>query len=161
VTVQIRPAIRPAKGDEAVLLGELALRSKAHWGYSEEFMDACTAELTYTPEEVAAGGFRVLEDDGDVRGFYALIKISPNTLELAAMFVDPGHIGRGYGRALMQHALAEARETDHIERLVIQADPNACGFYERAGARLIGERASDSIAGRVLPLYEIHTADTR
>jgi GNAT superfamily N-acetyltransferase len=159
--MQIRPAIRPAKGDEAALLGDLALRSKAHWGYSDEFMEACTEELTYTREEVAAGGFWVLEDDGEVRGFYALVKISPNALELAAMFVEPADIGRGYGRALMQHALAEARTTDHIERLVIQADPNACSFYESAGARLIGERASDSIAGRMLPLYEIHTADTR
>ena len=35
---------------------------------------------------------------------------------------------------------------------MIAADPNAVGFYERAGARVVGEIPSDSIAGRVLPL---------
>ena len=147
--------IRRAESSEAGRLSELALRSKAHWGYSEDFMRACTEELSYTPEEVAAGCFHVLEDAGEVRGFYALIKISPTALELEAMFVEPGHIGRGYGRALMEHALGEARATEHIERLVIQADPNAISFYESAGARLIGERESDSIPGRTLPLFEI------
>jgi N-acetylglutamate synthase-like GNAT family acetyltransferase len=147
--------IRPARAAEAALLSDLAFRSKAHWGYSDEFMQACSEELTCTAEQVNAGGFHVLEDDGEVRGFYGLTKISPTAVELESMFVEPGHIGRGYGRALMQHALAEAHQTQHIERLVIQADPNAARFYESAGARLIGERASDSIAGRMLPLYEI------
>jgi hypothetical protein len=35
---------------------------------------------------------------------------------------------------------------------LIRADPNAVGFYLRAGTRVIGEIPSDSIAGRVLPL---------
>ena len=147
--------IRRAEALEAPRLSELALRSKAHWGYSDDFMRACTDELTYTPEEVASGRFHVLEDDGELCGFYALVKISPTALELEAMFVEPEQIGRGYGRALMEHALAEARGTEHIERLVIQADPNASRFYEGAGGRLIGERPSDSIRGRMLPLYEI------
>lgn len=147
--------IRAAEPVEADLLSDLALRSKAHWGYDEAFMHACREELTYTPEQVAGGVFRVLEDDGEVRGFHALVKVSPTALELESMFVAPEHIGRGYGRALMEDALERARQTEHIERLVIQADPNAAAFYERAGARLIGERPSDSIRGRMLPLYEI------
>lgn len=150
--------IRAAQPEEAGALSELALRSKAHWGYSEEFMTACRNELTYTPEQVAAGGFHVLEDGGEVRGFYALTKISPTALELEAMFVEPDCIGRGYGRALMEHALEQASHTEHIERLVIQSDPNAAQFYERAGARKIGERASGSIEGRLLPLYDIELA---
>jgi len=153
--------IRRAEASEASRLSELALRSKAHWGYSDDFMRACTEELTYTPEEVAAGRFHVLEDDGEVRGFYALIKISPTAFELEAMFVEPARIGCGYGRALMEHALAEARATEHIERLVIQADPNASRFYEAAGGRLIGERRSGSIPGRMLPLYEIDFTNGR
>lgn len=147
--------IRAADPCEAAQLSDLAFRAKAHWGYSDEFMQACADELTYPPEQIAAGGFEVLEDEGEIRGFYALSKVSPSTLELDALFVAPEHIGRGYGRALMTHALAAAREWAHVERLVIQADPNAAPFYERAGARRIGERPSDSIPGRMLPLYEI------
>lgn len=153
--------IRPADPSEADLLSDLAFHAKAHWGYSDEFMKACRAELTYTPEQVAAGGFRVLEDEGEVRGFHALTKISPSALELDALFVAPEHIGRGYGRALMADALEQARATEHIERLIVQADPYAAGFYENAGGRLIGERPSDSIPGRMLPLYEIDITTTR
>ena len=40
-------------------------------------------------------------------------------------------------------------------RLTILADPHAAGFYERNGARQIGEAPSDAIPGRSLPLYEI------
>jgi len=153
--------IRPAEPDEAELLSELAFRSKAYWGYPEEFMAACRHELTYTPEQVTGGGFWVLEDESQVRGFYALVKTSPNTMELEAMFVEPDLIGRGYGRALMEHALDECGHTEHIERLVIQADPNAASFYESAGGRKIGERPSDSIAGRMLPLYDIEIEKAR
>lgn len=147
--------IRAAEPSEAELLSGLAWRSKAHWGYSAAFMESCRDELTYTTEQLAVGGFWVLEDGGEVRGFYALTKISPDAMELEAMFVEPECIGHGYGRALMDHALAEFGATG-LSRLVIQADPNAATFYEHAGALRIGERASDSIDGRTLPLYEIN-----
>lgn len=147
--------IRSANADDAAVLSALALRSKAHWGYSDAFMAACRNELTYTPEEVGAGGFHVAVDENTIHGFYALVKISPTAMELEALFVDPSAIGRGYGLALINHALARCGEDPEITRLVIQADPNAAAFYERAGAVCIGERPSGSIPGRTLPLYEI------
>jgi hypothetical protein len=36
----------------------------------------------------------------------------------------------------------------------IHSDPEAQGFYERMGARLIGKTPSGSIAGRLLPLLQ-------
>lgn len=41
--------IRPARDTELDALTALVLRSKAHWGYSDEFMRACAAELTVSP----------------------------------------------------------------------------------------------------------------
>jgi GNAT superfamily N-acetyltransferase len=154
--MNVRPAhdVRTARADEAAVLSDLAFRAKAHWGYSEAFMQACRAELTYPPELVGAGGFQVIEADGAVRGFYALSKVSPTAMELDALFVDPGYLGRGLGSSLLAHARAACAAAG-MERLVIQADPNAAQFYERAGALEIGERPSDSIPGRMLPLYEI------
>jgi N-acetylglutamate synthase-like GNAT family acetyltransferase len=146
--------IRPARADEADRLSALAFRAKGHWGYSEAFMRACRAELTYPPELVGAGGFQVIEEDGEVRGFYALCKVSPTAMELDALFVDPAHLGRGLGIGLLAHARATASAAG-MERLVIQADPNAAAFYLRAGAERIGERESDSIPGRMLPLLEM------
>jgi hypothetical protein len=37
-------ATRRARPNEAAVLSELALRSKAYWGYSDEFMEQCRAE---------------------------------------------------------------------------------------------------------------------
>ncbi len=146
--------IQAAGAGDSERLSALAFRSKAHWGYDDDFMARCRDELSYTPEQLAAGGFWVLRDGGEVRGFYGLTKVSPDSLELEAMFVEPEAIGRGYGRALMAHALAQFEQSG-LTRLVIQADPNAAAFYEAAGATLIGQRPSDSIDGRMLPLYEI------
>ena len=68
--------------------------------------------------------------------------------------VEPRHIRSGVGRALLAHAIAEARRRG-AERLTILADPNAAGFYERNGAVRIGEAPSDAGPGRLLPLYEV------
>lgn len=147
--------IRRAEPAESEALSELAFRSKAHWGYSDEFMAACRDELTLTPEQIASGDVWVAEDPAALEGFYATRKVSPDTQELDALFVAPDRIGTGIGRALMQHALERFGAAPELNRLVIQADPNAAPFYEAAGAVLIGQEPSDSIPGRMLPLYEI------
>jgi hypothetical protein len=43
--------IRPARVDEAHLLSDLALRSKAYWGYSPELIEQCREELSYSEEQ--------------------------------------------------------------------------------------------------------------
>ncbi|CAH8245865.1 hypothetical protein WJ0W_003100 [Paenibacillus melissococcoides] len=45
--------IRKAKPDEAGYLSGLAFRSKAYWGYSHDFMEACRDSLTVSPERIA------------------------------------------------------------------------------------------------------------
>ena len=47
--------------DEADRLSDLAFRSKAHWGYSPEFMEACREELRVAVAAIAAGRVFVLE----------------------------------------------------------------------------------------------------
>ena len=46
------PNIRSARVQEAKEISALAMRSKAYWGYSKEFMEACREELTVTPEHI-------------------------------------------------------------------------------------------------------------
>ena len=45
--------IRLARREETHALSELAFLSKAYWGYDEDFMAACRAELTVTPADIA------------------------------------------------------------------------------------------------------------
>ena len=150
------PSIRQATTGDAGALSALAVRSKGHWGYSSEFLEACRGELTIDPARLASREFEahVAVDGEALLGFYALAELSVTAFELDALFVDPAHIGSGIGRELLQHALRNLAAKG-AETLVIQGDPNASRFYEAAGARLVGTRESGSIPGRDLPLYEI------
>ena len=148
--------IRPACADEASLLSELAFRSKAYWGYSDEFMAACRVELSYTPAQIAAPEYHffVTEAARAIRGFYALEQRSSSTVEVEAMFVEPAWVGKGYGRALMGHAKSQAARLG-ATTMIIQSDPNAERFYRAAGGQVTGRRESGSIPGRQLPTLAI------
>jgi GNAT superfamily N-acetyltransferase len=150
--IQIREAL-PA---EASRLTRLAMRSKAYWGYSDAFMAACRRELTVHPRDLLRGDRRcnLATREGKIVGFYALERLPDGDFELEALFVEPGHIGSGIGRMLMDHAV-ETATREGATQLIVQGDPNAAAFYAAAGGTRIGERASGSIPGRFLPVYSI------
>jgi N-acetylglutamate synthase-like GNAT family acetyltransferase len=149
--------IRRARPEEAARLSEIALRAKASWGYSAEFMRSCRAELTVSADDVVAGTVFAVERDGRVVGFYALERISDAAIELEHLFVEPEAMGAGVGRALLEHARAHAAERG-FRTLVIQSDPNAEGFYRALGAERVGARESASVPARLLPLLELGLA---
>ncbi|MFF4173140.1 GNAT family N-acetyltransferase [Streptomyces sp. NPDC001744] len=141
--------IRPARATEAGVLTDLALRSKAHWGYGAEFLEACREELTVAANEVTRRRAVVAEREGRVLGFTTL-EGEPPTGVLGMMFVDPRAIGRGIGRLLFEHTVAAGRDLG-FTRLMIDADPNAEPFYRAMGAVRTGDVPSGSLTGRVLP----------
>jgi predicted N-acetyltransferase YhbS len=148
--------IREALPQEAGSLSRLALRSKAHWGYSQEFLDACRSELTVDASRLGTDEYEcfVALNGNSILGFYILELASAGSYELEALFVEPEHIGVGIGRMLIQHAVQKLSRRG-AKRLIIQGDPHASEFYIAAGARQIGTRESGSISGRHLPLFEI------
>ena len=119
-------------------------------------MALARAVLQVSPEQIATGDVWVATAaDRTVAGIVALgPSEQPDTLDLDKLFVEPQWIRTGVGRALVAHAVDEARRRG-ARRLTVLADPNAAGFYERNGARRIGEAPSDAIPGRSVPLYEI------
>lgn len=131
------------------MLTALCVRSKAYWGYDVEFMRLSEATLTVSETEVASGRVLVAERE---RLPVGMAKVEPDG-ELGMMFVDPLAIGRGAGRALFEASAALARRLG-ARRMAILADPNAAPFYERMGARWVGQAPSDAIPGRILPLFE-------
>ncbi len=141
--------IRPARASEADELSALALRSKGYWGYDDDFLEACRAELTYTAEQCMSGAMMVAERAGRAVGFY-LLGGTPPVGELLALFVDVDAIGSGIGGVLLRHALTAAGEQE-FRALMLDADPDAQPFYVRHGAVRVGEAPSGSIPGRVLP----------
>jgi ribosomal protein S18 acetylase RimI-like enzyme len=143
-------ALRAARPAEAEELSALALRSKAHWGYDESFLEACRAELTYLPDELAGRRTMVAELAGRVVGFYTLDG-KPPVGELGNLWVDPASMGNGLGRLLWSHAVDSAR-AGKFRSFWLVADPHAEGFYLAMGAIRLGETPSDSVPGRMLPM---------
>ncbi|MEV6901956.1 GNAT family N-acetyltransferase [Amycolatopsis sp. NPDC051372] len=141
--------LRAGQPHEAADLSALTLRSKAHWGYDEAFLEACRTELTLRPDDLVAGKATVAQIGERVVGFYTLAGQAPEG-ELACLFVEPDHIGTGVGRRLWQHAVDTARTLD-FQRLIIGSDPFAEDFYRKMGAVRIGSVLSGSIPGRLLP----------
>ncbi|GIE98131.1 GNAT family N-acetyltransferase [Paractinoplanes rishiriensis] len=141
--------LRPARPEEAGALSDLALRSKARWGYDEQFLNACRADLTIRPAEVSARRVVVAEAAGQLAGFYTLDGTPPEG-ELGNLWIEPAHMRRGLGRRLWQHAVATADGLG-FTTIRIDADPNAEGFYREMGATTVGETPSTAIPGRMLP----------
>ena len=147
-------SIRPARRGEGAALSALAFRAKQSWGYSDQFMEQCRAELTISEDDIVAGEYFVLESAGAIVGLCALHPSGENEGELADVFVDPGHHRAGLGRRLVAHAKQTARARGW-RSLRVEADPNACAFYRSCGGEQVGTVASGSIPGRTLPLMKI------
>lgn len=175
--------IRAAFPEEAPDISELAIRSKAHWGYDDTFLDAFREELTVPEDRIvpkrtqvvvatssadeSAGGRADEPEDGGSTGptpagsvragrilGFGTIEGEPPAGELGMLFVDPDFIGRGVGGALFSHLAAMATALG-FHRLTIAADPNAEPFYLAKGAVRIGAVPSGSIPGRILPLLAL------
>ena len=93
------------------------------------------------------------DEAGAVQGFLGL-----SADEIDSLFVDPAVHGRGYGSALLAHALAiipKAR-VDASEQA-----PQAVAFYERRGFVRTGRSPTDPM-GRPYPLIHfVYDADDR
>jgi GNAT superfamily N-acetyltransferase len=149
---------RRASPEAAEELTALTLASKAHWGYDQEFMDLARPSLTVTPEYLEANECWVAEVDGATVGWFSLVPI-PDALLLDNFFLLPAQIGSGVGRLMWDEALRRA-EAAGVERMTLEADPNAAGFYERMGARMTGSVTAPA-TGREVPVYEIQLKRAR
>jgi GNAT superfamily N-acetyltransferase len=145
---QIR--LRPGGAADAEPLTELAMRSKAHWGYDAAFMAMCRAELTITEQRIAETTVLVAECEGRTIGFGCLSAKGDGSGEIADIFVEPDEIGRGAGQMVMEALIGRAQALG-LRRLVVDADPHARGFYEKLGFRFWRDVPSGSIPGRTLP----------
>ena len=79
----------------------------------------------------------------------------PEHGELVSLYLLPAYQGRGYGRLLLEAALAELRALGHQEVFlwVLEENHPARRFYERAGFTAAARWQEDIIGGR--PVREL------
>ncbi len=87
--------------------------------------------------------FLVAEQDGEIVGFTCA---NHQTALIWALFVDPAHEGHGYGRALLDAALAGLKAAGHAQAwLTTGGGTRAERFYRRHGWRDMGRSQDGSI----------------
>jgi len=145
--------IRNAYLHEASYLSDLSVRSKAYWGYSDDFMEACREDLTVSPEYIASSLVFVLEEGDAIKGFMGLEQEGDCCL-LKDLFIEPEAIGKGYGRVLWGYLIKAAKDLG-VRKVTIHSEPYAENFYLLMGAKRIGEIESTVFQGRKLPLLEV------
>jgi GNAT superfamily N-acetyltransferase len=149
-------SIRGAEPSEAEQLTAIAHAAKRHWGYPDGWIEQWKPDLTITPDFIADNEVFVAIVNDAIAGCCALI-VTGELAEIEHMWIQPEHMGSGVGRALFEHARDRARELQ-LPVLELSADPNAEGFYERMGAKRIGDvpASMNGQEARVLPRMRIN-----
>jgi len=148
--------INPADPSDHQQLSEIALGSKRHWGYPEEWINEWKDELTIPTEYILANKVYKLVDtsDNSICGFCALVlDLEKEEVEVEHLWLLSAYIGQDLGKFLLQSCLDNISDYN-IKRARVTSDPNALGFYRKFGFVEIGYTESSPI-GRVLPNLEM------
>ncbi|MCF2875466.1 MULTISPECIES: GNAT family N-acetyltransferase [unclassified Tenacibaculum] len=146
--------IEKANIKDAKLLTNIALISKAYWGYNEELINSWKDDLTVTPKMIEEMMVYKFISNQKTIGFYILNQPKNNSIELEFLFVHPDAIGQKIGKQLLSHAIEKSNNLN-IETMTLLADPNAQPFYESQGF-ISTEKKESSIPNRFLPLMKIN-----
>ena len=122
---------------------------------AEDFSFALDASALADPRI----SFWTIWDGPALAGFAALKQLAPRHGEVKSMRVAPGFLGRGIGRALLDHVIAEARRRDYDR---ISLETGTTSPYQPAVAlyRSAGFQSCDAFADyRASPHNQFFTRD--
>jgi ribosomal protein S18 acetylase RimI-like enzyme len=145
--------VRRATPDQAEALTQIAFTSKRHWGYPERWIQIWSPLLTIFPEFIETNDTYVACINEKPVGFCA-ISIEEGRASVEHLWVLPAYMGKGIGAALFRHMISRCKDLG-VGVLEIESDPNAQGFYECMGAKVVGEHVGE-VGGQphILPVLE-------
>ena len=147
-----------AKPSDANVLTEIALESKAYWGYTAKEIENWREDLTILPETFESWRGSKFILDEEIAGFYLLNRVNARACSIEFLFVRPKFIGRSIGKQLIEHAILNCR-ANCCEVLSVLSDPNAESFYAKHGFKTMCQTES-TIPGRFLPEMELVFPET-
>ncbi|MBI9050137.1 MAG: GNAT family N-acetyltransferase [Anaerolineaceae bacterium] len=119
------------------ILSDIAIRSKAWWGYDESLMEIFSASPILNSQDIKQKTVIKVCLDDEIIGWYLYTK-KDQEVELLEFWMSPEYIGKGYGGKMFQH-LGNQVKQEGIHSIVLEADPNAAPFYEHMGCKIIGQ----------------------
>ena len=145
--------IEKANRTDAEKITDLTFRSKDYWNYGDKQIEEWKDDLTISSKYIDDNHVYKLTINDELIGFYAFQAENDKVVKLNFLFVEPKHIGAGYGKRLMVDFLKRIEKTNY-EKVTLDADPNAEKFYKRIGFKVVGKLKS-SIKDRFLPIMEM------
>jgi len=136
-----------AEAKHTELLRDILILSKGYWGYSQEQLEQWRSNLKFEDEYVARNTVKLILDESEVIGFFAIVKGDID--ELDHLWLLPKAIGKGFGNLVFEKILSECKTLD-ITEFYITSDPDAEGFYLKKGALKVAKVYSES-QKRMLP----------
>lgn len=129
--------IRKAIVSEKAALEALQLRASLANEGDREALLANPDAIDQPIEQIASGDVFVLEMNGKIAGFAALIPRPDGDTELDGLFVEPDLRRRGVGRLLVEHC-AQIALCRGARNLRVIGNPHAEAFYLSCGFEMGG-----------------------
>ena len=154
--MQFVPAITPVQISQA---RELFLEYAQSLGFSLSFQNF-DKELAELPGDYAPPDGRLLlaEYDGQLAGCIALHNLEDGICEMKRLYLRPQFRGKGLGRALADHIIAEARQIGYRRMRLDTVEPvmkDAVAMYRRLGFREIAPYCMNPMAGALYMELEL------
>jgi GNAT superfamily N-acetyltransferase len=149
------PKVREAKPYESEILTSIAIRSEAYWGYDYDYIEKFKSIYNVSEDFISNNPTFVIEKYDNIVGFYSIL-VEKDKTSLEHLFIEPKHIGKGYGKLLWNHIIEKCKTTA-IKEFEIVTSPEAKEFYTKMGAIQIGEVESLVKKNRKIPklIYKI------
>lgn len=138
---------------DSEILTAITKKSKAYWGFSEDILKEWEHLLTITKDYIGKNEVYKLVQNGQIIGYYSYFSTDENTIKLDNIFILPDFIGKGFGKILMNDFLKNIKQLG-IDKVTLDAEPNAEKFYKTFGFETIGQLES-SIKDRYLPIMKL------
>ena len=148
------PVIRAATSEECTEIRALIFAVLDEYGL-EPAPQTTDKDLDDIVGYYQDGCFDVLVgDDGDLIGTVGLKPVAPGVLELRKMYIKQRFRGRGFGKRLLKHSIARARELGafRVELETASVLREALGLYEAFGFQPIERRDLEARCDQVLSL---------
>lgn len=141
-----------SKPRDSKFLTDTALLSKKYWGYDDSLMDLWKTDLEVSEEYILKNEVIKVYEQNRFIGFYGIKFINKDEAEIDHLWLIPGKIKKGLGRLIFNHIFV-CLKLKNYNKATLVAEPNAKGFYEKMGGRVIGQFQS-KVSGRFLDIYE-------
>jgi ribosomal protein S18 acetylase RimI-like enzyme len=109
----------------------------------------------YAPPE---GRLLLADQDGQLAGCIALHKLEPGICEMKRLYLRPQFRGKGLGRALADHIIAEARQIGYQRMRLDTVEPvmkDAVAMYRKLGFKEIAPYCPNPMSGVIYMELEL------